>query len=260
MNCSVCGNEILDGARFCVKCGAEVKKEIFCIHCGNKLMSEQMFCPQCGTPVEREGLNSETLGKKDAKKDKKQTGVSEKFKSGIVTKALKEVQGNVIDEQRAADIAKIISMHALGAATSGAATAWIPGAGASIAAVGQAAFIWTMYLRISECLEIKLSKQKLKFLGSAILSNLAISGGTLLAASAASLIPGIGSVTSVLLMAGAGYAMVTVAGIIYINLMSSLINEGADVSAMSDEEFKEIMIHYGLLKEGEGIDSFKNVE
>ena len=28
----------------------------------------------------------------------------------------------------------------------------------------------------------------------------------------------------------------------------------------ADEEFKEIMIHYGLLKEGEGIDSFKNVE
>ena len=38
MNCSVCGNEILDGARFCVKCGAEVTKEIFCIHCGSSFI------------------------------------------------------------------------------------------------------------------------------------------------------------------------------------------------------------------------------
>lgn len=28
----------------------------------------------------------------------------------------------------------------------------------------------------------------------------------------------------------------------------------------ADREFKEIMMHYGLLKEGESIDSFKNVE
>ncbi len=241
MNCSVCGNEILDGEKFCGNCGTEVKREIFCSNCGNKLMPEQKFCTQCGTPAEREDLRSKDARKKGAKKRKKQSGANGRFKSKTVTKALEEVPGNVIDKRKRADIAKIISMYALGAAASGAATAWLPGAGAGIAAVGQAAFIWTMYVRISECLGIKLSKSKLKFLSSAILSNLAISGGTLLAASAVSLIPGIGSVTSVLLMTGAGYAMVTVAGIMYIDLMSSLINEGVDVSAMSDEELKERM-------------------
>lgn len=80
-----------------------------------------------------------------------------------------------------------------------------------------------------------------EFLGSALLSNLAYAGGVFLAASAISLIPGIGTVTSVILIAGAGYAMLTVAGIMYVNLMSSLIKEGVDVSAMSDEELNERM-------------------
>lgn len=239
MNCSVCGNEILDGSKFCPNCGTAVKREIFCANCGYKLMQEQKFCPQCGAPAET--ADSGFLGKKGFKKNKKQDGSSGKFKSNIVTKALKEVPGNLIDDQKAASIAKVINMHALGAAASGAATAWIPGAGASIATASQVAFIWTMYMRISEWVGIKLSKGKLKFLGSAMLSNLAASGGTLFAASAVSLIPGIGSVTASLLVAGAGYAMVTVAGVLFINLMSSLSNEGEDVSAMSDAELKERM-------------------
>lgn len=241
MNCSVCGSEILDGANFCGSCGSAVKRERFCTKCGYKFMTEQAFCPQCGTPVEKEGAESGAAGKKAAKKNKKQTHTSGKFKSSIVAKALQEVPRNVISEEEAADIEKIINVHALGAAASGAATAWVPGAGAGIAAAGEIAFVWTMYVRISERLGIKLSKKKLKFLGSALLSNLAYAGGVFLAASAVSLIPGIGTVTSVILIAGAGYAMLTVAGIMYVNLMSSLIKEGVDVSAMSEEELNEKM-------------------
>ncbi len=83
--------------------------------------------------------------------------------------------GNAIDKQAAVDVAKIINIHALGAAASGAASGWVPGAGGSIAT------------------------------------------------------------------ASAYYATVTVAGVTYINLMSSLSTEGIDVSAMSDEELKERM-------------------
>lgn len=233
MNCSMCGNEIPDGAKFCGICGSAVKREAFCSNCGYKFTSEQRFCPQCGSQTERMGLA--------VSKNEKQTGISGKFQSNVVVKALKEVPRNVINEQEAADIAKIISMHALGAAASGAATAWIPGAGASVAAVGQAAFVWTMYTRISQRLGINLSKKKLKFLGSAVLSNLVCTVGTLFAASAFSLIPGIGSVTAALIVASAGYAMVTAAGIVYVKLMSSLLNEGTDMSYMSDEELRERM-------------------
>ncbi len=205
--------------------------------CGTILAPGQKFCPQCGTMVE----NPVSHDNAAETNEKKRRNVASKFKSNVVTKALKDVPRNVIGDQEAEDIAKIINMHALGAATSGAATAWIPGAGATVATAGQAAFIWTMYFRINECLGIKLSKKKLKFLSSAILSNIACMAGTYLAASAISLIPGVGSVAAVLLMAGAGYAMVTVAGIIYVNLISSLLDAGTNMMDMSDEELKERM-------------------
>lgn len=240
MKCSGCGNEIPEGAKFCPECGTAANSERFCSECGYQLMSDQKFCPQCGAPIQED--NSFGMpGKGESRKNKNQAGDKDKFKSNVVIKALKAVPGNVVDEQTAADIAKIINIHALGSAASSAATAWVPGAGASIATAGAVAFIWTMYVRISERLGIKLSKKKLKFLGSAILSNLASAGGALLAASAISLIPGIGSVAAVVLAAGANYALVTVAGVLYINLMSSLHTEGTDVSAMSDEELKERM-------------------
>lgn len=234
MNCSVCGSFIQDGAKFCAECGAPVIREVFCTNCGNKLTKEQKFCPQCGTAAGGVTSNLENAEKSVEKKENR-------FKSNVVTKALKDVPGNVISEETAEDIAKIISMHALGAAASGAATAWIPGAGATVATAGQIAFIWTMYIRIGERVGINLSKEKLKFLGSAIVSNLASAAGSYLAASAISLIPGVGSVAAILLMAGAGYALVTVAGVIYINLMSSLIKTGTDMATMSNEELKAKM-------------------
>ncbi|MCM1144712.1 MAG: zinc ribbon domain-containing protein [Blautia sp.] len=239
MKCSGCGNEIPEGAKFCAECGVAVKREQFCRDCGYQLMPEQKFCPQCGAQIQKENTFSKMSVRRENRKS--QNGDKEKFKSNVVVKALKAVPGNVIDEQMALDIAKIVNIHALGSAASSAATAWMPGAGAGIATAGAIGFIWSMYVRISDRLGIKLSKKKLKFLGSAILSNLASAGGALLAASAISLIPGIGSVTAVVLTAGANYALVTVAGILYINLMSSLCTEGTDVSALSDEELKERM-------------------
>lgn len=242
MNCSVCGNKILNGAKFCTACGAAVKKELFCAKCGYKLVSEEKFCPQCGTPTESGGMAFGTSGKQDGNKSKKQLDISEKFKSDVVIKVLQAVPKNIIDEQAAADIAKIISVHALGAAATGAAMGWIPGVGSFVArTAGVTAFIWTMYVRISGRLEIKLSKNKLKFLGSVILSDLTASVGSIAAVSAISLIPGIGSVSAALLAAGANYAMITAAGVLYLKLMSSLIGEGIDVSAMSDEELKARM-------------------
>lgn len=210
-----------------------------CSGCGNEIPEGARFCPQCGAQIQKDDTSSGMSAKRGDRKNR--SGDKEKFISNVVIKALKAVPGNVINEQMASDIAKIVNIHALGSAASSAATAWVPGAGASIATAGAIGFIWSMYVRISERLGIKLSKKKLKFLGSAILSNLASAGGALLASSAISLIPGIGSVTAVVLAAGTNYALVTVAGVLFINLMSSLRTEGTDVSGMSDEELKERM-------------------
>lgn len=253
MYCNVCGSKLSEDAKFCAECGAPVSREKICTKCGNKLTPEQKFCPQCGTPAENE--QSEPQSKK-----KEKQGIKElKFKSNVVEDALKKIPGNVIDEQEAKDISQIISMHALGAAASGAATAWIPGAGATAATASQIVFIWTMYARIGTRMGINLSKKKMKFLGSAVLSNIATAAGSFIVASTVSLIPGVGSVAAVLLMAGAGYAMITVAGIFYVNLMSSAKEKGIDISTMSDEQLKEKMSELmkeqnvrGMMKEAQG--------
>lgn len=228
MICSTCGNEIQEGTKFCPNCGNAVAQEKKCVKCGAILAPEQKFCPQCGTKTDDQVSNDSAKAKA-------------KFKSNAVTKALKKMPKNVLSDQEAADINNIIETHALGAATSGAATGWIPGAGAIISSVGYTAFIWSMYVRICRRLDIKLAKNKLKLLGSVVVTDLTYSAGAVLAATAVSLIPGIGSVTSALLLAGAGYSMVGVAGAMFVKLVSSLRDTGTDMANMTDEELKERM-------------------
>ncbi len=228
MICCTCGNEIQEEAKFCPNCGKAVVREKKCVKCGTILAPEQKFCPQCGTKTDNQVSNDNAV-------------TTAKFKSNAVSKALKKVPKNVLSAQESEDIENIIKLHALGAAASGAATGWIPGAGAAVASVGHAAFIWTMYVRISRRLDIKLSKKKLKFLGSAVVSNITCAVGTNLAASAISLIPGVGSATAAFLMGSVGYSMVVVAGTVFLKLISSLRDAGTDMTGMSDEELKERM-------------------
>lgn len=53
--CPECGSEISDGARFCAKCGCEIKSEksnsdnvVHCINCGEEINGNVKFCPNCG--------------------------------------------------------------------------------------------------------------------------------------------------------------------------------------------------------------------
>lgn len=49
--CPNCGNEVPDGALFCMKCGTKLAEEHCCPNCGAKLDSEALFCMKCGTKV-----------------------------------------------------------------------------------------------------------------------------------------------------------------------------------------------------------------
>lgn len=238
MICSTCGNEIQKGAKFCPNCGNAVAQEKKCVKCGAILAPEQKFCPQCGTKTDDQVSNDNAKAKA---KFKSNDNAKAKFKSNAVTKALKKIPKNVLSDQEVEDINNIIEMHALGAGASGVATGWIPVAGAAVASVGRTAFIWSMYVRICRRLDINLSKKKLKFLGSVVVSDLAYSVGAVLAATAVSLVPGIGSVTSALLNASISYSMVGVAGVMFVRLISSLRDTGTDMANMTDEELKERM-------------------
>lgn len=77
MNCSNCGSENKEGAKFCNKCGTKIEEvkvvsEIqqntinFCSKCGSKIEGEHVFCVQCGSelaPVKDETTHVENVTK-----------------------------------------------------------------------------------------------------------------------------------------------------------------------------------------------------
>lgn len=50
MRCS-CGNTILDGMKFCSKCGKPIEKDEIPCKCGRMLKRDMKFCPECGQSV-----------------------------------------------------------------------------------------------------------------------------------------------------------------------------------------------------------------
>lgn len=51
MQCKKCGAELMDGAKFCMKCGTKVEQEILCPQCGTKLPADAAFCFSCGNAM-----------------------------------------------------------------------------------------------------------------------------------------------------------------------------------------------------------------
>lgn len=57
VNCQNCGEEVVDGAKFCKNCGSEIviEEEVdetgtkFCANCGFEMPKTTKFCPECGT-------------------------------------------------------------------------------------------------------------------------------------------------------------------------------------------------------------------
>ena len=59
--CSSCGCELPDDARFCVRCGKkapELSSNTTCKTCGNTLQPNAVFCTFCGAKIERPGAPS----------------------------------------------------------------------------------------------------------------------------------------------------------------------------------------------------------
>ena len=58
-SCQICGASNIIEAKFCIKCGSEIKESyIFCVHCGKKVLISTRFCKYCGREV-KEPLSPE---------------------------------------------------------------------------------------------------------------------------------------------------------------------------------------------------------
>jgi hypothetical protein len=137
------------------------------------------------------------------------------------------------------EIAEIVNSHSQGAAAAAVASAWIPGAGGTAAVLASAGFIWAMYARIGSVINLPLSENILKTLGSGVATNLASGmAASWVLSSVFSFFPGIGSIPAVIIMGGTCYSLTFASGFVYIKLMTALFNSGLDPTEMSEQELK----------------------
>ena len=164
----------------------------------------------------------------------------EELSLGQASKLL-EAMDKTVDKNLPYSIAEIVKFHSKGAAASALASAWVPGAGGAAAVLASAGFIWTMYGRIGAEIDLPISKNILKSLASGVATNIASAVVTAIALSTAfSLVPGIGSIGSSVIMAGVCYAMTLASGYVYLKIMTNLFNQGIDPTTLSENELKNM--------------------
>lgn len=139
---------------------------------------------------------------------------------------------------------EVIEQHAIAGGAAGIGAAWLPGAGAAVATAAMTGIVWSMYYRINTKLGIKLSKNVLKSLASAMITNIiAAAGGyllSLLAATLLSFIPVAGTFASMTIVAAANYGIVKLSGELYCVMIGLIAETGKSPSDMSEEELKKI--------------------
>lgn len=147
-------------------------------------------------------------------------------------------------EKPAQTAEEVIEQHAIAGGAAGIGAAWLPGAGAAVATAAMTGIIWSMYYRINTKLGIKLSKNVLKSLASAMITNIIASAGgyllSLLGATLLSFIPVAGSFASMAIVAAANYGIVKISGELYYAMIGALSDLGKSPSDMSEDELKKI--------------------
>lgn len=134
------------------------------------------------------------------------------------------------------EIADCVIQHAAAGGVASMAAGAVPAAGTAIALAIATGAVWGMYIRICKMIHVELRKDMLKFLASAVMSNIAINLGAVIAAEVAfSLIPGAGII-------GAGiisFATVYIGGILFLKILTGLFKAKAtNWDDLSEEELK----------------------
>ncbi|MFN9650717.1 MAG: hypothetical protein ACK58Z_20095 [Pseudanabaena sp.] len=147
----------------------------------------------------------------------------------------------IVDDNLPYQIADIVKFHSKGAAAAAVGSAWIPGAGGTAAILASAGFIWSMYSRIGSEINLPMSENILKTLGSGVATNLASGmAASWVMSSVFSLFPGIGSIGASVVMGGTCYALTLASGYVYLKIMTALFISGVDPTKMSEQELNNM--------------------
>lgn len=152
------------------------------------------------------------------------------------------------------ELVSIIKKHAAGATVAAVAAGFIPGGAGAVASAVGVAFIWTMYYRLCGVLKINISKNALKALASALITNaLSYIAAEVAVNTVFSIVPG-----GVLFTSAAcglmNYYLVYYSGVVFMNMLVKIFSAGMDIEKMSAEELKYAQ------KEAVNFVSFKDVK
>lgn len=149
-----------------------------------------------------------------------------------------------LDGTKIACISETISGYAIAAAIASGVAGVAPGFAGVAAALTQAGFVWATYVKINKTLGISMSENTAKFIGSAVVTNLITSAGAfvavLIGSSIVSIIPG-GQVVSVAMNAVLGYTIVYVSAIIYLKLITRMMQPDGTLKVSESDDTKHII-------------------
>ena len=133
------------------------------------------------------------------------------------------------------EIVQSVMNHALAAAGSAALSGALPGAGSTIAIGVSTGIIVKMYISLGKMLGIHIGNGVLKAMASAldVAGSVAASLG---ASTILSFVPGIGTLGAAAITGITNFGYVYLAGIIYIKMITKILESGKSISNMSEEE------------------------
>lgn len=151
--------------------------------------------------------------------------------------AQQKLLGSQLDE-----IKTTIHKYAIYSAVAGVMGNVLPGIGAVAAVVAQTTLVWTMYVKINRTLGISMSDNTMKFVGSAMLTNLATNAGALIVAYAASAllswIPFFGQAAAALTEGALGYMVIYIAAALYLKLLTKVMKATGSYQLTKTDETK----------------------
>ena len=150
-----------------------------------------------------------------------------------------------LDGTKIACISETISGYAIAAAIASGVAGVAPGFEGVAAALTQAGFVWATYVKINKTLGITMTENTAKFIGSAIITNLVTSAGAfvavLIGSSILSIVPVFGQAAAIALNAGLGYTIVYVSAIIYLKLITKMMQPDGTLKVSESDDTKHII-------------------
>lgn len=163
---------------------------------------------------------------------------------------LNRLLNNAISGTKLEEISQTINQYAVASAIASVGIAFVPGAGGVAAALTQAGFVWSTYVKINRILGVSMTDEFAKFIGTAFITNLMTQYGIVLIghafAQVISNIPLIGGFLAAIAEASIGYVLIYACAFLYLKLICKMVGKDGSIQVPdnkgdAEKTIKELM-------------------